>query len=353
MVKKGLIVVGIVAVIGVIFGWKYIGAFLDGRVGTANSKTEFYVLHAENSIDEIAKDLNKKGIVDDVESFLSLAEFKNLTNKKLGTGMYRIESATSYRQLLNGFTINSNENGNAEVEVKVTFNNCATITDMCEKVAACIDIDAKELEDFILNGETLSKYGFTPETVPALFIPNSYNMFYDVTKEQFVDRMAQEFKNFWTPDRMAKLKKVGLESPSQAVTLASIVYGEQAKNQSEWPIIAGLYLNRLNTGMKLQSDPTFKFCWGDQLKGVQRLTFEHRSKDCPYNTYLYAGLPPGPISMPPAGVVDAVLNRDNNDYLYMCAQANYDGLHDFAVDYATHDRNAKAFQNWLAKELAN
>ena len=267
--------------------------------------------------------------------------------------MYRIESGTSYRQLLNGFTINSNGNGNAEVEVKVTFNNCATITDMCEKVAACIDIEAKELEDFILNGETLSKYGFTPETVAALFIPNSYNMFYDVTKEQFVDRMAQEFKNFWTPDRMAKLKKVGLESPSQAVTLASIVYGEQAKNQSEWPIIAGLYLNRLNTGMKLQSDPTFKFCWGDQLKGVQRLTFEHRSKDCPYNTYLYAGLPPGPISMPPAGVVDAVLNRDNNDYLYMCAQSNYDGLHDFAVDYATHDRNAKAFQNWLANELAN
>lgn len=353
MVKKGLIVVAIVAIVGVIFGWKYIGAFLDGRIGTANAKTEFYVLHAENSIEEIAKDLNKKGIVDDVESFLSLAEFKGLTNKKLGTGMYRIESGTSYRQLLNGFTINSNGNGNAEVEVKVTFNNCATITDMCEKVAACIDIDAKELEDFILNGETLSKYGFTPETVPALFIPNSYNMFYDVTKEQFVDRMAQEFKNFWTPDRMAKLKKVGLESPSQAVTLASIVYGEQAKNQSEWPIIAGLYLNRLNTGMKLQSDPTFKFCWGDQLKGVQRLTFEHRSKDCPYNTYLYAGLPPGPISMPPAGVVDAVLNRDNNNYLYMCAQANYDGLHDFAVDYATHDRNAKAFQAWLAKELAN
>lgn len=351
MFKKGLIVIGILGLIGVALGWKYIGAFLDGRVGTSNSKTVNYVLDSNASLKEIANDLKDKGVVNNVESFVSLAEFKKLTNRKLGSGMYRIESGTSYRQLLNGFTLNSNGNGNAEVEVVVTFNNCSTIEDLCEKVAACIDVDKIELKNYILDSETLSKYGFTPETISTLFIPNSYNSFYDVTKEDFVARMAKEFKNFWTDERMAKLKQVGLETPSQAVTLASIVYGEQAKNQSEWPIIAGLYLNRLNSGMKLQSDPTFKFCWGDQLKGVQRLTFEHRSKDCPYNTYLYTGLPPGPISMPPAGVVDAVLNRDNNNFIYMCAQSNYDGLHDFAVDYAKHAQNAKAFQRWLAKEL--
>ena len=210
-------------------------------------------------------------------------------------------------------------------------------------------VDSTELEDYITNQETLNKYGFTLEQVPALFMPNSYRMYYDTSKEAFLERMAKEFKNFWTLARMEKLKEVGLKSPSQAVTLASIVYGEQSKNESEWPIIARLYLNRLNTGMKLQSDPTFKFCWGDQLEGVQRLTYEHRSKDCPYNTYLYAGLPPGPISMPPTGVVEAVLNPDKNNYLYMCAKEDFSGYHAFAETREQHEINANKYRAAMNK----
>lgn len=354
MFKKGLIVVAILGVVGVALGWKHIGAFMDGRKSTLNSSDAVrVVIDNSKSMEEIAKELEAKKLIDNVDAFLSLAEYKGLDNKKIGSGMYSIEPATSYRALLNGFTLNSNGNGNAEIEVEVTFNNCVTLKDMCDAVAKCIAVKSEDLQDYILSSETLSKYDFTPESVPALFMPNSYRMYYDTDAEQFVARMASEFKNFWNADRMAKLKQVGLKSPSQAVTLASIVYGEQSKNKSEWPIIARLYLNRLNTGMKLQSDPTFKFCWGDQLKGVQRLTYEHRSKDCPYNTYLYNGLPPGPISLPPTGVVDAVLNPDNNDYLYMCAQPNYDGLHNFAKDYAKHAAYATEFQNWLAGELAN
>lgn len=352
MFKKGLIVVAIIAVIGVVLGWKHIGAFMNGRVSTVNTSTVRVAIDNRKELKVIAEELKTKKIIDDIESFISLAEYKGLTNKKIGSGMYQVEKGTSYRTLLNGFTLNSAGNGNAEIEVEVTFNNCKTIHDMAVKVAGCLALDSTELENYILSGATLSKYDFTVESVPALFLPNSYRMYYDTDPEQFVARMADEFKKFWTPDRMAKLKKVGLSSPSQAVTLASVVYGEQAINKSEWPIIARLYLNRLNTGMKLQSDPTFKFCWGDQLEGVQRLTYEHRNKDCPYNTYLYAGLPPGPISMPPTGVVDAVLNPDNNDYLYMCAQPNYDGMHNFAKDYADHARYATEFQNWLAAELA-
>ncbi|HRP53696.1 MAG TPA: endolytic transglycosylase MltG [Fluviicola sp.] len=352
MLKKGLIVVGIVAVAGLAFGWKHVAAFMNGRAETSNSKQVMFALDNSISLENIAESLKEEGVLNDVKEFLSLAEYKNLTNSKLGSGMYAIEPGTSLRTLLNGMTLNSAGNGNAEVEVKVTFNNCKTIHDLCAKVSSHLMIDSTELEQFIQNENTLSKYGFTLEQIPALFIPNTYSMFYDTSKEQFVERMATEFKNFWTTERIEKLKKIGLKTPSQAVTLASIVYGEQSKNASEWPIIARLYLNRLQTGMKLQSDPTFKFCWGDQLAGVQRLTYEHRSKDCPYNTYLYAGLPPGPISMPPSQVVDAVLNPDSNDYLYMCAQPNYDGLHNFAKDYAKHAAYAKEFQNWLASELS-
>lgn len=351
MFKKGLIIVGIIGVVALAFGWKHVQAFLDSREKTINEKTIRIAVDNSQSLEQIAARFEKQGVLKDVKSFLSLAKYKELTNSKIGSGMYEIEPRTSVRTLLNGLTMNSSGNGNAEVEVLVTFNNCKTIHDLCAKVANCIAVDSTELENYITDPQTLSKYGFTIEQVPALFLPNTYRMFYDTSKEAFLDRMAREFKTFWTVDRMEKLKKVGLKSPSQAVTLASIVYGEQSKNPSEWPIIARLYLNRLNTGMKLQSDPTFKFCWGDQLEGVQRLTYEHRSKDCPYNTYLYAGLPPGPISMPPSGVVDAVLNPDSNDYLFMCAQPNYDGLHNFAKDYATHARYATEFQRWLASEL--
>jgi UPF0755 protein len=353
MFKKGLIVVAILAIVGVAVGWKHIGAFFNGRTGTPNSKTVRVAVDNTKSLKEIAETFKAKGVVDDVDAFLALAEYKNLTNAKIGSGMYEIQPGTNYRTLLNGLTLNSSGNGNAEIEVSVTFNNCKTIHDLCTKVSACIAVDSSELENYITDSETLNKYGFTIEQIPALFMPNTYRMFYDTSKEAFLERMAKEFKNFWTPERMEKLKEVGLKSPSQAVTLASIVYGEQSRNASEWPIIARLYLNRLNTGMRLQSDPTFKFCWGDQLEGVQRLTYEHRNKDCPYNTYLYNGLPPGPISMPPTGVVEAVLNPDNNDYIYMCAQPNYDGLHNFAKDYADHAKYASEFQTWLAAEIAN
>jgi UPF0755 protein len=348
--KKIGIAVLLVFVVGIVLSWGKISVFLDGRTGTINKEKQRFVLDTELTIEEIGIKLRDAKVIDDLGAFLNVAEYKELTSEKLGAGMYEIEPGTSYRTLLNGFTKGASGQGNMEVEVLVTFNNCATVYDLAGKVSKCIGADSASIVNTILDGNTLSKYDFTVETIPALFLPNSYKMWYDTNADQFIARMAEEFKKFWTAERLAKLKKVGLSSPSQAVTLASVVYGEQAKNPSEWPIIARLYLNRVNTGMRLQSDPTFKFCWGDQLKGVQRLTYEHRNKDCPYNTYLHNGLPPGPISIPPTEVVDAVLNPDDNDYIYMCAQPNYDGLHNFAVDYATHERYATEFQQWLSKQ---
>lgn len=343
--KKLVFAAVAVMLIGValVFGWTPLMTYLK-----KTDKAARVIIDNRGSLEDIAADLKKVGVISDSDEFLSMAKSKELTIDKVEPGMYDFPAGTSYRDLLNSL-----RSGNFEVEVIVTFNNCKTIHDLCVKVSEAIMVDSTELENYITDSEALNKYGFTIEQIPALFMPNSYRMYYDTSKEDFLARMAKEFKNFWTPARMAKLKQVGLTSPSQAVTLASIVYGEQSKNESEWPIIARLYLNRLNTGMRLQSDPTFKFCWGDQLEGVQRLTYEHRNKDCPYNTYLHDGLPPGPISMPPTGVVDAVLNPDNNDYLYMCAQPNYDGLHNFAKDYADHAKFAAEFQKWLASEIAN
>ncbi len=350
MFRKIAIAVAALLLVAIIFLWPKISLYLAGSTSVANKeKVEFY-FDATSDLKGLASQLEKEKVIDNVDAFLKVGEYKGLNSERLASGKYIIEPGTNYKTLLNGFTKNSNGNGNAEVEVEVTFNNCRDVIQLAGKVSKCIQTDSTELAKFLTSEATLKKYDFTPEQLPALFLPNTYRMFWDTDADQFLQRMAKEFKNFWTADRLSKLKEIGLDSPSEAVTLASVVYSEQGKNPSEWPIIAGLYLNRIQKGMKLQSDPTFKFCWGDELKGVQRLTYEHRDRDCPYNTYLHAGLPPGPICIPPTQCVDAVLNRDKNDYIFMMAKADYSGLHDFTVNYSDHSRLAAIYSKWLKSE---
>jgi UPF0755 protein len=350
MFRKIAIAVAALLLVAIIFLWPKISLYFAGSTSVANKeKIEFY-FDATSDLKGLASQLEKEKVIDNVDAFLKVGEYKGLNSERLASGKYIIEPGTNYKTLLNGFTKNSNGNGNAEVEVEVTFNNCRDVIQLAGKVSKCIQTDSTELAKFLTSEATLKKYDFTPEQLPALFLPNTYRMFWDTDADQFLQRMAKEFKNFWTADRLNKLKDIGLDSPSEAVTLASVVYSEQGKNPSEWPIIAGLYLNRIQKGMKLQSDPTFKFCWGDELKGVQRLTYEHRDRDCPYNTYLHAGLPPGPICIPPTQCVDAVLNRDKNDFIFMMAKADYSGLHDFTVNYSDHSRLAAIYSKWLKSE---
>jgi UPF0755 protein len=147
------------------------------------------------------------------------------------------------------------------------------------------------------------------------------------------------------------MKSIGLSSPSQVVTIASIVYSEQSKMEEEWPIISKLYLNRIDKGMRLESDPTFKFCWGDKLEGVERLLNKHKEIDCPYNTYRYKGVPPGPICVVPRKVIDAVLNPANVNYIFMCGKPGGGG-HNFAVTNIEHNKNVAMYRVWLKKYLA-
>ncbi|MFN4951901.1 MAG: endolytic transglycosylase MltG, partial [Flavobacteriales bacterium] len=285
----------------------------SGMSTTTNSENIAFLISSPTSPEALSTQLEKAGLITDKEAFLKVASYKNLNKNRIAVGMYEIQPHTSFRTLLNGFTMNSAGNGNAEVEVPVTFNNCKTIYQMAGKVSACLALDSSKLISHLLSGSTLTKYGFTVEQLPALFIPNTYKLYYDTDEKAFTQRMADEFKLFWTEVRKAKMKAIGLNSPSEVTTLASIVYAEQSVNADEWPTNAGLYLNRVRNGMKLQSDPTFKFCWGDKLDGVQRLLAVHRNIVCPYNTYLVKGLPPGPINLPSTAVLDAVLNAPRVD----------------------------------------
>lgn len=325
-----------------------LSAYFNNKKTVNNSKATFYIGSSED-LDAVANNLVEQGIIDDKDAFMAIADYKSFTTEKIGAGKYIFEPNMEYKNIVNGITRNRLGNGNLEVEVEVTFNNCKNINEVAIKVSNQIELDSSLLVKYIMSDSILAKYGFNQAKIGALFLPNTYRMYWDTDHVEFVDYMAKEFKSFWTPERMRLLKNNGVfRGQSDVVTLASIVFKEQDKYPEEWKTIAGLYINRLEKGMKLQSDPTFRFCWGDELEGVERLLNVHKTIDCPYNTYLYRGLPPGPICIPPAAVVDAVLNAEDNSYLFMCAKPDGDGLHNFAKTLSQHNRNAAKFQRWIS-----
>lgn len=349
---KRIVVFGLL-IVGVALAYlkrNEIKALLFGNSRTIN-KTEVKLLIKEDlNAEELTTLLLENGVLEDKKAFLKEVEKQNLTNQTFDAGKYVILSGTFVKDLVEGFSIGENGHGRAEVKVNVLFNRSKTIEDIGMNISQCIEADSASIVDYITAPSTLEKYHFSREQIPALFIPDQYELYYDTNAEEFVAFMAEEFKKFWTEERKEKMKAIGLTSPSQVATLTSIVYSEQGKVAAEWPIIARLYLNRIAKGMKLQSDPTFKFCWGDQLKDTERLLAIHRDIDCEYNTYKINGLPPGPICLVPQKAIDAVLNPDKNDYLFMCAKPDYSGEHNFTHSGDVHVNNARIYQRWLSQE---
>lgn len=213
---------------------------------------------------------------------------------------------------------------------------------LAQKIAVQMMVDSAEVASALNDADFLEGYGFTPENVFAMFLPDTYQMYWTATVREIFDRFKKEYDAFWTEDRLAKARAQGLDR-MQVSVLASIVSGETLK-AFEYPVIAGVYLNRYRKGMKLQADPTVAFCHGYTL---DRILKKHLQIDSPYNTYKYAGLPPAPINVPPKGCLDAVLNPDKHGYIYFCASAAFDGTHKFAVTYNEHLKNAREFQRAL------
>lgn len=213
---------------------------------------------------------------------------------------------------------------------------------IARKIALQMMADSASVAQALDSTEFLSAYGFTPENVFALILPDTYQMYWTASVKEIFDRFKKEYDAFWTADRKAKAAAQKL-SPMQVSIMASIVSGETLKT-FEYPVIAGVYLNRYRKGMKLQADPTVCFCWDYKLDRVLK---KHLTIDSPYNTYKYVGLPPAPINVPPKACIDAVLNPDRHGYIYFCASPEFDGTHRFAVSYSDHLKNARAFQRAL------
>lgn len=206
--------------------------------------------------------------------------------------------------------------------------------------------DSAEFSNYFYNPDSWAKYNLSKETFISLFIPNTYELYWNCTPEQFTERMAKESEKFWNSERLAKAKELGL-SKEEVSTLASIVC-EESNYGPELPTIAGVYVNRLKRGMKLEADPTVKFALNDPT--IKRILFKHLKVDSPYNTYKHQGLPPGPITIPSSKGIDAVLNYQHHKYLYFCANANLDGTHKFASTLSEHNRNARVYQRAISRK---
>ncbi|MDE6870903.1 MAG: endolytic transglycosylase MltG [Bacteroidales bacterium] len=217
-----------------------------------------------------------------------------------------------------------------------------------ERIAQVISrqmmVDSLEVDSLLRSESFLAQYGFTPDNVFALFLPDTYQMYWTSSPEDIFARFKKEYDAFWTQERLEKAERQGL-TPMETSIMASIVNGETLKS-FEYPKIAGVYLNRLHKGMKLQADPTVAFCFDYTLDRILKV---HLKVDSPYNTYRYAGLPPAPINVPNKSCIDAVLDPDSHGYLYFCASPDFDGTHRFASTYSEHLKNAREFQRELTR----
>ena len=233
-----------------------------------------------------------------------------------------------------------------QTPVNVTINNVKTPQMLAGKLSRQIMADSAAIAEIITDEALAKKLGFSsPLTMFSMFIPNTYEFYWTVTPDEFIERMRKEYKRFWTEERDAKRKRSGL-SRTEVMTLASIVY-EETRKADEMPRIAGVYINRLREGIPLQADPTIKYALQDF--GLRRILYRHLKYPSPYNTYINRGLPPSPICMPSIEAIDAVLNFEKHNYIFFCARPSFDGYHNFARTLKEHNANAKAYQNELNK----
>ncbi len=315
---------------------------MGGKANTnVGSSEETYVYLPTNAnLDTILSATKRCNAIIDFGSFEKIARKKKL-NEVYRPGKYKIKNGMSNQALIKLFISGKRE------EVKVSFNYARTVFHLAGKLEGKLEADSADFANLWNDTAKMKEwYKIDAADIPMIFIPNTYNFYWNTDAKEFTDKMFKESEKFWNEDRKAKAKKLGL-TPAEVVTLASIVQSEQTKYKDEWPIIAKLYLNRLNKGMMLQADPTVIYAIGDFT--ITRVLERHLLYESPYNTYLHTGLPPGPIMITEGECIDAVLNADTNDYLYMCAKEDFSGKHNFTADYRQHERNAAKYRRALSK----
>ena len=336
--KVILVVFLLLLCIGGGLAYRYYSMIYSPNVVLENPESPWFYINTGSEFEDVVNGLYESGFITNRSSFEWVAERKHYPTQ-VKPGRYRLQAGMNNDALVN--LLRSGE----QEPINIVFNNLRTLNDLAARVGKQIEADSAQLAAKLNDPEVVAHYGFTAETFPAMFVPNTYEVYWNTSADQFLARMAREFKAFWTDERVVKANAIGL-SQSEVVTLASIVKAE-TNMKEDMPRIAGVYINRIKKGIPLQADPTLIFGIGDY--SIRRVLDVHKEVDSPYNTYKYKGLPPGPINFPATVYVDAVLNYERNNYIYFCAREDFSGYSNFAATYREHLLNARKWQQALNK----
>ncbi len=311
--------------------------WLSGVLFGNGVKTEGYVyLRSGSSYSQLMDSLDHGDRLSRRKAFMACAVAAGLPDKSFG-GAYRLKKGMSNRDIARMFL------HSLQAPVRLTFNNIRTADQLAGSLSRHIEADSLHLRAVLTSDTVAAAYGLRPETIIAMFIPNTYEVYWDIAPRRLCDKMNAEYRKFWNDKRESLRLETGL-TRTEVSTLASIVY-EETKKVEEMPRVAGVYINRLKIGMPLQADPTVKFAIGDFA--IKRVTREMLAVKSPYNTYKNTGLPPGPICMPSIVAIDAVLNYERHKYLYFCAREDFSGYHNFASTLNEHNANARRYTRAL------
>jgi UPF0755 protein len=336
---KKIITIIAVAVISVLIVYGFI---LMRQIFSANTKFAEKELYVYIPTDSKYEDV-KKIIAPYVEN---MDRFETVANKRdypenVKSGRFLFTKGMNSYDLVKTLRLN--------VPVNLAFNNQERLENLAGRVGSQIEADSLSLLKSFKDSIFLKENGFNEENVFAMFIPNTYELYWNTSADKFRDKMIKEYRNFWNKERVAKAAKQGL-SPIEATILASIVHKESVK-KDERPRIAGVYLNRLRAQMPLQADPTVIYAIkkksNDFDQVIKRVFYNDLTMSSPYNTYMNIGLPPGPIAMPDITALEAVLNPEKNNYIYFCASVDRFGYHEFAATLEEHNKNAKKYSDWI------
>jgi UPF0755 protein len=318
------------------------GLVLLRQIFSANTKftdNEMYVYIPTDSKYEDVKKIIAP-YVENMDRFEMVANKRGYTDNVIPGRFLFTKGMNSY-EMVKTLRLNS--------AVKLAFNNQERVENLAGRIGSQIEADSLSLLTSFKDSIFLKENGFNEENVLVMFIPNTYEIYWNTTAEKFRDKMIKEYRNFWNEERVAKAQKQGL-TPIEATILASIVHKESVK-KDERPRIAGVYLNRLRAGMPLQADPTVIFAIkkksNDFNQVIKRVFYNDLTRSHPYNTYMNIGLPPGPIAMPDITALEAVLNPEKNNYIYFCASVERFGYHEFAETLVEHSKNAKKYSDWI------
>lgn len=333
--RSRLIIAGIVFLFIMIQGYSL---FLKPNTWINSDKKEFIYIPSGAGYEQVKTLLYSRGLVINRRTFEFTAWLLNYQDH-IHSGKYAIKKNMS------NFSLVRNLRSGIQEPVRLIFNNIRTKGDLAHKLSLQIEPDSATILNHLNDTALIHKMGFTSDNIMNLFIPNTYEVYWNITVDKLFARMEREHKKFWNRDRLNRAESHGLD-PGGVNILASIVEKE-TNVDDEKPVIAGAYLNRLKKGMRLQADPTIIFAWNDYT--IKRVRGHHKQIRSPYNTYLHKGLPPGPICIPSISSIDAVLKADEHDYIYFCAKDDLSGRHVFTASYQEHVRNAKKYRKALDK----